>query len=112
MQDDLSYAQYTIGPTQKDNNRKVLGVNRDNKNDELFFELSQILKLAKTGRPTKRSLLKLVAKIFDPLGCLSVYAINLKAQFQAICIKKWGWDEELTGEQMEKYDLVSEISRV
>ena len=37
MQDDLSYAQHTIGPTQKDNNSKVLGVNWDNKNDELFF---------------------------------------------------------------------------
>ena len=113
MQDDLSYAQHTIGPTQKDNNSKVLGVNWDNENDELFFELSQIVELAKMLKPTKRSLLKLAVKIFDPLGCLSVYAINLKALFQELCVEKWGWDEELTGEQRKKYDhFVSEISRV
>ena len=113
MQDDLSYAQHTIGPTQKDNNSKVLGVNWDNENDELFFELIQIVELAKMLKPTKRSLLKLAAKIFDPLGCLSVYAINLQALFQELCVEKWRWDEELTGEQRKKYDhFVSEISRV
>ena len=87
MQDDLSYAQHTIGPTQKDNS-KVLGVNWDNEYDELFFELSQIVELAKMLKPTKRSLLKLAAKIFDPLGCLGVYAKNLKALFQELCVEK------------------------
>ena len=45
MQDDLSFAQHTIGPPQKDNNSKVLGVNWNSENDELFFDLSQTLEL-------------------------------------------------------------------
>ena len=77
------------------------------------FELSQIVELAKTLKPIKRSLLKLAATTFDPLGCLGVYAINLKALFQELRIEKCGWDEELTGEQKKKYEhFVSEISHV
>ena len=113
MQDDLSFAQHTIGPPQKDNNSKVLGVNWNSENDELFFDLSQTLELTQKLKPTKRSLLTLAAKIFDPLGCLSVYTINLKVLFQELCIEKWGWDEELTGEQRANYDrFISEIRPV
>ncbi|XP_065062963.1 uncharacterized protein LOC135689604 [Rhopilema esculentum] len=113
IQDDQSFAQQTIGPPQRENNNKVLGVNWESKKDELFFDLGSIIELAKTLKPTKRSLLKLAAKIFDPIGCLSVYTINLKVLFQELCVDKWGWDEELTGEAREKYDrFISEISRL
>ncbi|XP_065065426.1 uncharacterized protein LOC135691495, partial [Rhopilema esculentum] len=113
IQDDQSFAQQTIGPPQRENNNKVLGVNWESKKDELFFDLGSIIELAKTLKPTKRSLLKLAAKIFDPIGCLSVYTINLKVLFQELCVDKWGWDEELSGEAREKYDrFISEISRL
>ena len=59
-------------------------------------------------KSTKRSLLKLAAKIFDPLRCLSAYAINLKALFQELCVEKWGWDEELTGEERKNMIILSQ----
>ena len=90
MQDDLSFSQHNIGPLQKEINSKDLGVNW---NEELLFDLSQTLEVTQQLKPTKRSLLKLLAKIFDPLGCLSVYTINLKVLCQDLCINKWGWDE-------------------
>ena len=44
---------------------------------------------------------------------ISVYTINLKVLLQGLCIEKWGWDKELTGEKREKYEhVVSELSRV
>ena len=113
IQDDQSFAQQTIGLPQRENNNKVLGVNWECKKDELFFDLGSIIELAKTLKPTKPSLLKLAAKIFDQLGCLSVYTINLKVLFQELCVDKWGWDEELAREAREKYDhFILEISRL
>ncbi len=54
--------------------------------------------------------MRLSAKIFDPLGCLCVFTINLKAFFQQLCINKLGWDEELQGEYRKTYDnLLSEL---
>ena len=42
---------------------------------------------------TKRSVLKLSAKIFDPSGFLSVFTINLKILFLVLCTNKVDWDE-------------------
>ena len=37
----------------------------------------------------------------------------LQVLFQELCIKKWGWDEELTREKREKYEhVVSELSHI
>ena len=72
-------------------------VNWDSESDNLFHDLSSDLELAQSLKPTKRSLLKIAAKIFDPLGGLSVYTIKLKVLFREFCLNKIGWDEELKG---------------
>ena len=72
---------------------KVLGVSWDSESDDLFYDLSSVLELVKSLKPTKRSLLKIAAKIFDPLGGLSVYTIKLKVLFQEFCLNKLGWDQ-------------------
>ena len=77
-EDDQSFAQYSVGPPNSDKHAKVLGVNCNTETDKLFFNLSQIRVLAKTLPPTKRSLLKIAASVFDPLGCLSLFTVNLK----------------------------------
>ena len=46
---------------------------------------------------TKRSLLQLTAKMFDPLGLLSQFTITMKFQFQSLCAEKVDWDVELQG---------------
>ena len=55
---------------------------------------------------TKRSLLQLTAKLFDPLGLLSPFTITMKCQ--CLCVEKVDWDVELQGnhERMWK-DFVS-----
>ena len=89
---------------------KVLGVNLDSESDDLFYDLGSVLELAESLKPTKRSLLKIAAKIFDPLGGFSIYTIKLKVLFQEFCLNKLGWDEELKGADKERYEkFVSEI---
>ena len=57
---------------------RILGLNWDTDSDEIYFEIERIIDLARKLPLTKRSVLKLLAKIFDPLGFLSVFTINLK----------------------------------
>ena len=60
-----------------------------------------------------RSLLMLAPKIFDPLGCMSPFNINLKVLFQKFCLEQVGWDEYLQGANRGSYDkVVSEIRKL
>ena len=48
-------------------------------------------------------MLKLTAKIFDPLGILSVFTIRMKVMFQTLCLQKVSWDEVLQGSARLEY---------
>ena len=105
-QDDESYAKATTGSStdkQDDKFVKVLGVNWNNKTDELLFNFTELVKHANTLPVTKRSLLKISAKVFDPLGFLSPYVIRLKSMFQELCSQKVDWDKELNGIWLSKW---------
>ena len=106
VEDDQTYTQYAIGTPQCKGSSKVLGVSWDSYSDQLTFDVTGIVEFAKTIPATKRSLLKLAAKIFDPLGCLTVFTINLKILFQQLCVDKIGWDEELQGNYRNSYDAL------
>ena len=113
IEDDQTYSQYAIGTPSSKGDSKVLGVNWDSDSDKLLFNLDSVVAFAKSLPPTKRSVLKLAAKIFDPLGMLTVFTINLKIFFQQLCIEKLGWDVELEGSHRKTYDsFVSEIENL
>ena len=113
IEDDQTYSQYAIGTPSSKGDSKVLGVNWDSDSDKLLFNLDSVVAFAKSLPPTKRSVLKLAAKIFDPLGMLTVFTINLKIFFQQLCIEKLGWDVELKGSHRKTYDsFVSEIENL
>ena len=89
---------------------KILGMKWDSKSDNLIHELHDIVEFAKALTPSKRSVLKLAAKIFDPLGILSLFTINIKLFFQELCTDKVSWDEELTGLNLKKFEsIISEL---
>ena len=112
-EDDQSYSKFSMGLPTTDHTTKILGVNWRPEADELFFDLHQVHQFAKQLPPTKRSLLKVAAKIFDPLGCLSLFTIKLKVFFQELCIAKVPWDEPLLGDNLKRYDtLMSDISGI
>ncbi len=82
----------------------VLGTKWDCKTDELCFNLSSIVEYARTLPVTKRSLLKITAKIFDPLGLLSPFIVRLKCLFQVVCVEKMGWDDPLEGNVLDEWN--------
>ena len=52
--------------------------------EQFYFDLRHVVALAASLPPTKRSVLKIAAKIFDPLGCRS-FIINMKTLIQELC---------------------------
>ena len=88
-------------------------MNWDSANDTLVQDVTHIITFAKSLPITKRSVLKLAAKIFDPLGCINAFTINLKMLFQQLCIDKIEWDKPLTGEYREQYTkLINDLEKV
>ena len=112
-EDDQTYSEYATGSPANEKYSKVLGVNWDSANDTLVQDVTHIITFAKSLPITKCSVLKLAAKIFDPLGCINAFTINLKLLFQQLCIDKIEWDKPLTGEYREQYTkLINDLEKV
>ena len=90
---------------------KILGLNWDTMSDELLFEFVSVMEYLKSLPPTKRSVLKLSAKLFDPLGLLSPFVVNMKIWFQKLRVDKVNWDDRLEGTMLAKWNhLFNEFS--
>ena len=63
----------------------------------MSLDFKELMEYANTLKVTKRSLLKLSVKVFDPLGLLSPFTITMKCEFQSLCLEKLDWDVELQG---------------
>ena len=107
-EEDKSYAKTVTGTTIKTNSNtvKVLGSIWNTASDTLEFNFFDLVNEAKSLPPTKRSLLKISAKIFDPLGLLSPFTIKWKVLFQLLCNENVEWDDELSDEHLEKWNLL------
>ena len=105
-EDDQTYSEFVIGSPSASGYSKVLGVNWDSHSDKFVFDLRNIVDFANSLLATKRSVLRIVAKIFDPLGCLSVYTVNFKILFQQLCIDKIDWDLPLYGSYLQRYETL------
>ena len=106
-EEDESYAKTVTGTTIKANSNtvNVLGSIWNTTSDTLEFNFSNLVDEAKSLLPTKRSLLKISAKIFDPLGLLSPFTIQWKVLFQ-LCNENIEWDDELSGEHLREWNLL------
>ena len=66
---------------------KLVGVCWNRESDDLLFDLPSLIDFAKDLPVSKRSLLKLTAKIFDPLRMLSLFVFKMKCLIQVLCQK-------------------------
>ena len=97
-EEDDTYAKTTIGmdnAAYSQCEQKVLGVNWNYLEDCLILPLKPLAQLSCELPPTKRSILKVVAKIFDPLGVISPVTFQMKVLFQELCKQKINWDDPL-----------------
>ena len=112
-EEDESYAKATTGysPNVKDGNFvKLLGVLWNSSQDYLTFNLNELIEYAKSLNASKRSILKLTAKIFDPLGFLSPFVIQMKILFQDLCCGQFGWDDPLSEKTYSNWKkIISEL---
>ena len=66
----------------------MLGQTWNFHNESLVFRLDHLVQLA-----TKRSILRIVAKFFNPLGIISPNVIEMKVIFEELCKMKAAWDD-------------------
>ena len=91
----------------------MLGVNWDSDSDKLVSDKYHIIEFANSLPVTKRSVLKIAAKIFDPMGCITALTINFKILFQQLCKDKIKWDDTLTGSNHAQYmKLINAMRKV
>ena len=68
----------------QDSEQKVLGIRWNFIQDELIFDLNELAILVKRIEPTKRQIVAITTKFYDPLGFISPVVIQFKILFQAM----------------------------
>ena len=74
--------------------------------DELVFDLTEMAILMKNTEPTKRCIVGMATRFYDPLGFMSPVTIRIKMFFQELCKSKVGWDEPLSGQLLDKWKFL------
>ena len=93
--EEQSYAKITVGgleeidPTKE---HKVLGTNWNLEEDTIVMKLNKVVEFGRNLEPTKRNVLRIAAKLFDPLGLISPVMVVLRMLLQELCLNKCEWD--------------------
>ena len=104
-EEDKSYTKNLLGGRlrQSENEQKILGVVWNFVNDELIFDLNELAILIRGTESTKRRIVAIATKFYDPIGFVAPVIICFKMLFQELCINKIEWDEPLSGELLTKW---------
>ena len=84
--------------------QKILGVQWDFVHDCFMLNIGDVLHFMEDSEPTKRNVVSMAARFFDPLGIVSPVTILFKIFFQQLCDAKVGWDDPLTGPLRREWD--------
>ena len=111
---DETYTKATLAPAQSvhSDEQKILGVCWNVDDDQLHFGFANVAHQAKQLEPTKRNVVSIVGRFYDPLGFLSPIVIRFKMLFQELCEKGQDWDQPLIPELLVKWkDLIEELEQ-
>ena len=114
IEEDKTYTKDILGGKQPgDGEQKILGIKWNYVQDKLVFDLTEMAILMRNTEPTKRCIVGVATKFYDPLGFMSPVTIRIKIFFQELCINKVGWDEPLSGQLLDKWkSLVSSFNGI
>ena len=103
-EEDKTYTKNLLGGRlrQLENVQKILGVTWNFVNDELIFDLNELAIQIKGTEPTKRRIVAIATKFYDPIGFVAPVIICFKMLFQELCTSKIELDEPLSGELLIK----------
>ena len=104
-----SYTSSTLGGEQKlySGEQKVLGMRWNMSADQLLIGFEEIASAARALTPTKRSIVSLVGRFYDPIGYLAPVVIQFKIFLQELCRAKIDWDEALPADLMDGWSTLS-----
>ena len=105
--DQRRSSTHSSTPTQESVPHQVLGVNWDIYNDQLLFDIGDVAKQMKETHPTKRNVVSLATRFYDPLGIISPITVRFKQLFQRLCERKLDWDEDLTGALLTEWEKLT-----
>ena len=82
-----TYAKEALrtGQSIQSGEQKVLGARWNPATYRLCYDVGEFAHLAKKLEPTKRNVISVVGRFYDPVGYLSPVVIRFKMQFQALC---------------------------
>ena len=78
---------------------KALGLNWDSRQDTMSTSVS----LSSVYSPTKRGVIRDIAKTFDVLGWLSPVVLPMKVLYRELWIRKLDWDQEVPDQLKEQH---------
>ena len=70
-----------------------------------MFDFQEVAAVADELHPTKRNVISIIGRFYDPLGYLSPTTISFKIYKQELFRSKLGWDERLTGDTLSGSSL-------
>lgn len=84
IEEDKTYAKSVLGTAEETSGaeQKVLGVRWNFISDQFVLDLREIATLARNIQPTKRNVVRITAKFYDPMGFLSPITTEF---FQELC---------------------------
>ena len=98
-EEDETYAKSMLGGVEETSSseQRVLGVRWNPWKDVFTFDLTEIANFGRDLEPSKRNVVSVAAKFYDPFGLLSPIIIEFKLFFQELCKAKISWDDPLNG---------------
>ena len=92
---DETFAKTTLGGALpiSSSEQKILGVCWDTLSDSFIFKFRELIEIAVTLEPTKRSVVSMVGRFYDPIGVLSPVVVSFKVLIQEICESCVDWDQ-------------------
>lgn len=107
MEHDESYTKSTTGnifePTTKWREQKILGIKWNYAEDKFVFDLEPIAQAAKNCEPTKRNIINVASRLYDPLSFISLIIIQMKLLFQSLCDNRIDCGTPLKAELRRKW---------
>ena len=97
-----SNQSFVVDKSEPSDYVKVLGLGWQSREDCFTFNGFEV---DSTLRLTKRVVLSVIARLFDPLGFLNPFTIGLKCVFQDLWRQGTGWDEEIPEAIAEQVQL-------
>ena len=108
-----TFSQVTLGGAQAlhEGEQKVLGVNWNISSDQIVFSFGELAEQARALEPTKRNVISLIGRFYDPLGFLAPIVVSYKVFMQSLCAAKIGWDDTIPEPLIARWHkLVSALS--